>query len=374
MATAPGDDEELTVLAREAEQALVLVRHTRTGETEWRFAAPPDPAPRAARRAKAGGGGAKRGGGAAAAEPARAAGAEAVAALELMRRMWHASGRPTTWWYWLADESQAAIGAQLAARDYAIVDDFVGGALCAQLRAELRGVRAAGLMRAGALAGGRAGSSKTYELAPVRGDEVGWFSGDEASLFDALPQYLKRVDTLVGELRDNALCADVAGVRARSRAMLTCYPGGGAHYVRHCDNACDSGAGERCNGRRLTAILYLNDGWTAADGGELRIYPRGDAHGEAPRAVVEPLADRLLLFFADHRCPHEVMPARAERYAITTWFFDGDEHARARAGGMAADEVSAEEARAIEREIARFEARYGAKAKIVAASAPGGGE
>ena len=47
------------------------------------------------------------------------------------------------------------------------------------------------------------------------------------------------------------------------------YPGGGARYVRHCDNACLAGEGEKCNGRRLTAILYLNPGWRDVDGGAL---------------------------------------------------------------------------------------------------------
>ena len=55
----------------------------------------------------------------------------------------------------------------------------------------------------------------------------------------------------------------VDGVANRSKAMVTCYPGGGARYVRHCDNSCFAGKGERCNGRRLTCILYLNPEWVA---------------------------------------------------------------------------------------------------------------
>eukprot|EP00966_Prymnesium_polylepis_P143977 3323845-Prymnesium_polylepis.1 len=121
--------------------------------------------------------------------------------------------------------------------------------------------------------------------------------------------------------------------------MVTCYPGGGAHYVRHCDNACDSGHGERCNGRRITAILYLNECWQQLHGGELRLYlptgpnPSGtrtpaDNNGAA-LCDVAPLADRLVLFYADHRVPHEVLPAYVPRLAITLWYYDRDEHARA---------------------------------------------
>lgn len=57
----------------------------------------------------------------------------------------------------------------------------------------------------------------------------------------------------------------VGGVTMRTPAMATCYPGGGAKYIKHVDNPDD-------NGRRLTLILYLNPAWTAGDGGELRLY------------------------------------------------------------------------------------------------------
>ena len=40
---------------------------------------------------------------------------------------------------------------------------------------------------------------------------------------------------------------------------------------------------------------------------------------------VEPHADRLILFFADIRVPHEVLPSFRERFAITLWYFDSPE-------------------------------------------------
>ena len=111
--------------------------------------------------------------------------------------------------------------------------------------------------------------------------------------------------------------------------MLTCYPGGGSRYIGHIDNP-------NRNGRLLTAIYYLNLEWTEADGGTLRIFPPAltraasataaqpepepELEEEEPAAVVEPIGDRLLLFFSDTRCPHEVMPTHGQRYAITTWY------------------------------------------------------
>ena len=106
--------------------------------------------------------------------------------------------------------------------------------------------------------------------------------------------------------------------------MVTCYPGGGARYVRHCDNSCFAGEGERCNGRRLTVIMYLNPAWVSVHGGELRIFPPFAPKGRPPLCDVAPLLDRLLLFFSDLRTPHEVLPACAPRRACTLWYVERD--------------------------------------------------
>ena len=39
--------------------------------------------------------------------------------------------------------------------------------------------------------------------------------------------------------------------------------------MRHVDNTCSGGQGRLCNGRRLSAVYYLNPRWAAADGAEL---------------------------------------------------------------------------------------------------------
>jgi len=91
--------------------------------------------------------------------------------------------------------------------------------------------------------------------------------------------------------------------------MVTCYPGGGAKYVKHLDNPDD-------NGRKLTLILYLNESWVQGDGGELRLYNEMGGYED-----VAPLMNRLVIFWAD-LIPHEVLPAHTERYAVTLWYYD----------------------------------------------------
>ena len=138
------------------------------------------------------------------------------------------------------------------------------------------------------------------------------FDGDEPELWPegTLSHYLTKVDTLVSELSEQvqlrkvsgcwrrqggaALAwqvSDLKGVTQRSKAMIACYPGGGARYIRHCDNSCHRGRGSRCNGRRLTAIMYLNPDWRHTDGGELRVYEPFAPAGRPPVADVQPRSD-----------------------------------------------------------------------------------
>ena len=71
--------------------------------------------------------------------------------------------------------------------------------------------------------------------------------------------------------------------------------------------------------RRLKFDVHI--GWN--DGGALRIYVDGDrGEGVDDRGEgvdVSPIGDRLVCFFAD-RVVHEVLPAAADRWALTLWF------------------------------------------------------
>ena len=75
--------------------------------------------------------------------------------------------------------------------------------------------------------------------------------------------------------------------------------------------------------RVLTAIVYLNEGWNAGDGGELRLYP-GLRQGQKP-VDVQPVMDRMVLFSSPNML-HRVLPSQRDRFCFTIWFHSRRKH------------------------------------------------
>ncbi|ETL33157.1 hypothetical protein L916_14337 [Phytophthora nicotianae] len=67
------------------------------------------------------------------------------------------------------------------------------------------------------------------------------------------------------------------------------------------------------NKRKVTCLLYLNDGWEQGDGGEVQLFP----FLQQP-VTVAPKMDRVVLFQSDCML-HRVLPSHAERYVLTIW-------------------------------------------------------
>ncbi|GCC24153.1 prolyl hydroxylase EGLN3 isoform X6 [Chiloscyllium punctatum] len=195
---------------------------------------------------------------------------------------------------------------------YYYIDNFLGSAVGDCVYEEVRNLHSVGALRDGQLAGQRAGYCKRH----LRGDQIAWVRGvkDRCYAIDFLLSLLDKVIILCEGKLENY------NIKDRSQAMVACYPGNGTGYVRHVDNPTGDG---RC----VTCIYYLNKNWDAkVDGGILRIFPEGKSYV----VDVEPMFDRLLLFWSDRRNPHEVQPAYSVRYAITVWYFDAEERAEAR--------------------------------------------
>jgi SM-20-related protein len=84
----------------------------------------------------------------------------------------------------------------------------------------------------------------------------------------------------------------------------------GAAYARHLDRFRDDDA------RAISLVLYLNDDWHSADGGELRLFEAPGAR--EPALCVLPRAGTLVVLRAD-AIEHEVALARRERWSVAAW-------------------------------------------------------
>lgn len=185
---------------------------------------------------------------------------------------------------------------QLDARGYAVRDEFLPAPAVAHLGDACRVDADTGRMRPAAVGRGPG----RLQRAEVRGDAIRWL--DDAENLPAWQDYRANLDVL----RMSVNRTFFLGLH-EFEAHLAVYPPG-ARYLRHLDQFGDHLA------RRLTAILYLNDGWTVADGGLLRLY----LEDGTPHDIL-PVGGRLVVFFSE-RFEHEVFPSCRARYALTGWF------------------------------------------------------
>lgn len=176
-----------------------------------------------------------------------------------------------------------------------MLDDFVDPTLTAELRA-----RCVELHKTGALRPAQVGrGSQQQHLPEVRGDFIAWLQQPER---DAEQRVLATLDELRSAL-NRALMTGLEDFQGH----FAVYPRG-AGYARHFDRLVGTDV------RAISAALYLNEGWTSEDGGELRLYVGGGASVD-----VMPLGGRLVAFVSD-RFEHEVLPAKRERMSFTGWF------------------------------------------------------
>ncbi len=193
----------------------------------------------------------------------------------------------------------AAIVTALAERGWCVTPGFLAQELVDALRLELEADWQAGIFR-------RAGVGRGAQLAirpEVRTDWVRWLdpqacSATRGRYLAALEQLRLAINgTLYSGLFD-------------FEAHLAVYPPG-TYYHRHLDQFIGIGT------RRLTCTLYLNEGWRAVDGGQLRLYTDPDD----PQHYTDVLpSGGTLVTFLSARFLHEVLPARRTRMSMTGWF------------------------------------------------------
>ncbi len=133
----------------------------------------------------------------------------------------------------------------------------------------------------------------------VRNDEIAWMNG-------ATPAQMRWLQTM----RDLQVCINrdlFLGLFSFESHFAHYAPG--HFYQKHYD----AFRGEA--NRRLSLVLYLNQNWQASSGGELVLYNERShvLHKVSPRLGT-------LVAFLSEEFPHEVLPAKQDRFSIAGWF------------------------------------------------------
>lgn len=191
------------------------------------------------------------------------------------------------------------IGDRIAGEGWVALPDFIAPEMVSALRGE-----SAGLVAQGSFLDAAIGSGGDRHLdEDIRADQILWLEPSGGS--EAQRECLERFEQLRLKLnRDLHL-----GLFEFECHFARYAPG--AFYRKHLDQF------SRDSRRRLSSILYLNENWQGEDGGELRLYL--ERKPESGHVDIRPSGGTLVLFLSE-RFPHEVLPAKRERFSLTGWF------------------------------------------------------
>lgn len=196
-------------------------------------------------------------------------------------------------------EKETAVVDALRADGWCHAPHFLDANTVAALRADAQVLR--GEFRAAAI--GRAQARQ--QQAAIRSDATHWLDGATP----AQRAFLNVMEELRAVLNSRLYLG-----LFDYEAHYAHYPPG-AFYRRHLDVFRTTAATLDKPRRVLSTVFYLNDDWCADDGGELLLWDAAD------RAIarIEPRAGSAVFFLSDEM-PHEVLPARVDRYSIAGWF------------------------------------------------------
>lgn len=196
------------------------------------------------------------------------------------------------------DDTDGLLAASIdhfVAHGWAVQDFVLPPALVLALATLCQTLSLEGVLRPAAV-----GRGPAQVLRPaIRGDEIQWLGVGQSAECDA---YLAIMETM-RQLLNRTLYLGLD----RYESHFARYAPGAA-YARHLDRFRDN------DGRTVSVILYLNDQWQAADGGALRMHPKGE-----PLVDILPLGARLAMFLSADMI-HEVLPATRERLSLAGWF------------------------------------------------------
>merc|ERR1712185_435139 len=117
-----------------------------------------------------------------------------------------------------------------------------------------------------------------------RDDLVTWIDSEDPQ--DELPKALVSLFRTFEELRHDL--GRFVSLRGPVEHQLAWYAKNASGYFKHRDAEPDDGSSDHV--RKITAIVYLNPCWRSADGGQLRMWPKGLETGRS--VDVEPIGGR----------------------------------------------------------------------------------
>ena len=204
-----------------------------------------------------------------------------------------------------------------------MLDDAIDASEASLLSAELQQLYKAG----------RFGDASTS----FRGDSL-LFMREQQATAARMPALAATVRLLKGIAHELSRLHSRGGpLTAAPRVQVACYPPGAGYKVHQDVKLDEYEPNGRTNWRVFTVICYANADWRSEHGGCLRLHhaartiPGGFVLGGRPPSGqpaftdVAPHAGRVVVF--DSLVPHEVLPARRERFAVTLWVWreDGEE-------------------------------------------------
>lgn len=197
----------------------------------------------------------------------------------------------------------------LSEQHYCVIDQFLPAGLVEALRTIALDQQQQGQMH-------QAGTSQSAVSNPkLRGDQIAWLEPSDPA--PAIQQYL----TLLNEVQQATNRHLMMGLNS-FETHFAIYPAGSSGYATHIDQFRQHREQAAPGARTLTSIIYLNNDWSEAAGGALRLYL--DEHTQTPprdarHIDILPAGGRLVLFLSA-RFWHEVLSANLPRISVTGWF------------------------------------------------------
>ncbi len=133
-----------------------------------------------------------------------------------------------------------------------------------------------------------------------RRDKIKWINRQEC--LPATSEYIQILDLLLAQVSKEFFLS-----LKDYECMFAIYPKG-AFYKKHTDQFA------RQPHRIISVVMYLNENWEPAHGGELIVYKDDE------EKRIEPIFNRLAFFKSE--LWHEVLPCTKERFSLTGWMKD----------------------------------------------------